>query len=97
MANRDWKAIWTAFKRSAAAIPAAGAVLGVAMAAGSSPRPDIDRTAEAVARITGGDLTAKGLAALQARLEPMAAALAVAPPLLVAAPKLPIVSGLCFK
>lgn len=70
MANRDWKAIWTAFKRSAAAIPAAGAVLGVAMAAGSSPRPDIDRTAEAVARITGGDLTAKGLAALQARLTP---------------------------
>ena len=33
MLKRDWKAIWTAFTRSAAAIPAAGAVLGVAMAA----------------------------------------------------------------
>ncbi len=70
MLNPDWKAIWTALRRSAAAMPAAGAVLGVAMAVGSAPRPDADRTAEAVARITGGDMTAKGLAALMARLTP---------------------------
>ena len=49
MTLAHWKMIWTALKRSAAALPAAGAVLGVAMAAGSSVRPDADRTAEAVA------------------------------------------------
>ncbi len=70
MLKRDWKAIWTAFTRSAAAIPAAGAVLGVAMAAGSAPRPDVDRTAEAVARTTGGDFGPKGLEALLSRLTP---------------------------
>jgi len=77
MPARDWKAIWKAFTRSAAAVPAAGAVLGVAMAAGSTPRPDVDRTAEAVARVTGGDLTPKGLAALKARLSPSELALAM--------------------
>ena len=70
MLKRDWKAIWTAFTRSAAAIPAAGAVLGVAMAAGSAPRPDVDRTAEAVARTTGGDFGPRGLEALLSRLTP---------------------------
>ena len=60
--------MWKALRRSAAALPAAGAVLGVAMAAGSSVRPDMDRTAEAVSRITGGDLGAGGLAAIKGRL-----------------------------
>ncbi|MND89375.1 Spore cortex-lytic enzyme precursor [compost metagenome] len=45
------------------------AVMGVAMSASSSPRPDIDRTAEAVARATGGDLTPRGLDLVMARLD----------------------------
>lgn len=53
------------------------AALGVAMAASSAPRPDIDRTAEAVARITGGDLTPKGLRLLEARLDASQLAMAV--------------------
>ena len=45
------------------------AVMGVAMSASSSPRPDLDRTAEAVARATGGDLTPRGLKLIMARLD----------------------------
>ncbi|WP_453976457.1 cell wall hydrolase [Brevundimonas sp. Marseille-Q4549] len=71
-----WTLVWRTLKRSAAALPAVGAVLGVALAAGSTERPDIDRTAEAVARITGGDLGGKGLSALEARLSPSQLALA---------------------
>ncbi|MFN3353224.1 MAG: cell wall hydrolase, partial [Brevundimonas sp.] len=63
-------------RRLFAAAPAAGAALGVALAASSAPRPDIDRTAEAVARITQGDLGPAGLARLQATLDPSQAALA---------------------
>lgn len=69
--------MWKALRRSAAALPAAGAVLGVAMAAGSSVRPDMDRTAEAVSRITGGDLGAGGLAAIKGRLTPSQLAVAM--------------------
>ncbi len=69
--------MWKALRRSAAALPAAGAVLGVAMAAGSSVRPDMDRTAEGVSRITGGDLGAGGLAAIKGRLTPSQLALAM--------------------
>ena len=54
---------------SMAALPAVAA-LGVAMAASSTPRDDLDRTAERVARITQGDLTPEGLAALKADLDP---------------------------
>ncbi|WP_331033726.1 cell wall hydrolase [Brevundimonas sp.] len=46
------------------------AVMGVAMSASSSVRPDLDRTAEAVARATGGDLTPRGLKLIMARLDP---------------------------
>ncbi|WP_395942617.1 cell wall hydrolase [Brevundimonas sp.] len=76
MSLLHWKTIWTALKRSAAALPAAGAVLGVAMAAGSSVRPDADRTAEAVARVTGGDLSADGMNAIKGRLTASQLALA---------------------
>jgi hypothetical protein len=76
MLRRHWNTIWTALRRSAAALPAAGAVLGVAMAAGSAVRPDVDRTAEAVARVTGGDLSVKGLNAVKARLTPAQLAIA---------------------
>ncbi|MEN5170480.1 cell wall hydrolase [Brevundimonas pondensis] len=46
------------------------AVMGLAMSASSSVRPDLDRTAEAVARATGGDLTPRGLKLIMARLDP---------------------------
>ena len=45
------------------------AVMGLAMSASSSVRPDLDRTAEAVARATGGDLTPNGLKLVMARLD----------------------------
>lgn len=77
MTRLPWTTIWKALRRSAAALPAAGAVLGVAMAAGSSVRPDMDRTAEAVSRITGGDLGAGGLAAIKGRLTPSQLAIAM--------------------
>ncbi|ANC52325.1 MAG: spore germination cell wall hydrolase CwlJ-like protein [Brevundimonas sp.] len=77
MTRLPWKTMWKALRRSAAALPAAGAVLGVAMAAGSSVRPDMDRTAEAVSRITGGDLGAGGLAAIKGRLTPSQLAVAM--------------------
>jgi len=77
MTRLPWKTMWKALRRSAAALPAAGAVLGVAMAAGSSVRPDMDRTAEAVSRITRGDLGAGGLAAIKGRLTPSQLALAM--------------------
>lgn len=77
MTRLPWKTMWKALRRSAAALPATGAVLGVAMAAGSSVRPDMDRTAEAVSRITGGDLGAGGLAAIKGRLTPSQLAVAM--------------------
>lgn len=63
-------------RRAGAAAPAVAAVLGVAMSAGSSPRPDVDRTAERVSRLTGGDLGPEGLSALTARMDPAQLALA---------------------
>lgn len=73
----DWTRVKTRARRYAAAVPAALAALGVAMAAGSTVRSDTDRTAEAVARMTEGDLTARGLAALSARMDPAQLALAI--------------------
>ncbi|HEX8472078.1 MAG TPA: cell wall hydrolase [Brevundimonas sp.] len=73
----DWIRAKRQGRRVAAAAPAMLAALGVAMAASSTPRPEIDRTAEAVARATGGDLTDRGLAAMTARLTPSQLALAM--------------------
>lgn len=67
----------TAIRRYAAAAPAALAALGVAMAAGSTARSPADRTAEAVARVTEGDLSSRGLQALSARMDTAQLALAV--------------------
>ena len=63
-------------RRAGAAAPAVAAVLGVAMSAGSSPRPDVDRTAERVSRLTRGDLGPEGLSTLTARMDPAQLALA---------------------
>lgn len=63
----------TTGRRALRAAPAVMAVslaaMGVAMSASSSPRPDVDRTAEALARAPGGDLGARGMAAVTARLD----------------------------
>ena len=55
-------------RRLAAAAPAALAAIGVAMAASSTVRPEIDRRAEVVRQLTKGDLSDKGLAAITARM-----------------------------
>ncbi|WP_339915580.1 cell wall hydrolase [uncultured Brevundimonas sp.] len=73
----DWTLALRPARRLVAAAPVALAVVGVAMAASSTPRPDIDRQAEAVARITDGDLGPRGLAAMSARMDPAQLALAI--------------------
>ncbi len=73
----DWTRVKTVSRRYMAAAPAAVAALGVAMAAGSTARSPSDRTAEAVARVTEGDLSARGLSALSARMDPAQLALAI--------------------
>jgi spore germination cell wall hydrolase CwlJ-like protein len=70
MLSIDWTRTKALARRAAAGAPALLAALGVAMAASSAPRPEVNRTAEAVARITGGDLSDKGLAAMAARMDP---------------------------
>ena len=64
-------------RRLAAAAPAALAAIGVAMAASSTVRPEIDRRAEAVRRLTEGDLSDKGLAAIASRMTPSQLAVAM--------------------
>ncbi|MBN8528178.1 MAG: cell wall hydrolase [Caulobacterales bacterium] len=71
-----WNRLKALGGRGVAAAPAVLAALGVAMAAGSTPRPDMDRTAEAVARLTHGDLSENGMAAVRGRLDPAQLALA---------------------
>ncbi len=77
MAGIDWTTMLKQGRRIAAAVPAALAAIGVAMAASSTPRPEIDTRAEAVRRVTGGDLGEKGLAALTARMTPSQLAIAL--------------------
>lgn len=72
----DWRGLQRRFRLAGAAAPAALAALGVAVAAASSPRPEIDRTAEIVAARTGGDMGAEGFRRLTAAYDP--ALLAVA-------------------
>ena len=59
----DWTRAKKQGRRVAAAAPAMLAALGVAMAASSTPRPEVDRAA--VARASAGDLTGKGLTPAQ--------------------------------
>ncbi|RZJ01277.1 MAG: cell wall hydrolase [Brevundimonas sp.] len=64
-------------RRLLAAAPAVLAALGVAVAASSTPRPEIDRRAEVVRQVTHGDLSDKGLRALSARMTPAQLAIAI--------------------
>jgi len=77
LAARDWTAGLRKTRRIAAAAPAALAAVGVAMAASSTVRPEIDRRAEVVRQLTGGDLTDKGLGAITARMTPSQLAVAM--------------------
>ncbi|WP_420478025.1 cell wall hydrolase [Brevundimonas sp. FT23028] len=63
-------------RRLVAAAPFMLAVFGVAMAASSTPRPEIDRRVDVVRQVTGGDLSDRGLAAIKARMTPAQLALA---------------------
>ena len=47
------------------------------MAASSTPRPEIDRRAEAIRALTGGDLSARGFAAITGRMDPSQLAIAL--------------------
>lgn len=53
------------------------AAVGVAMAASSTVRPEIDRRAEVVRQLTDGDLTSRGLDAITARMTPSQLAIAM--------------------
>ena len=77
MTKFDWTSTLRLTRRLTAAAPVALAAFGVAMAASSTPRPELDLRVEAVARITGGDPGPGGLAALSARMDPAALALAI--------------------
>ena len=71
-ASRRW-----AGRRAIAAAPALVSALGLAMAASSAPRPEVQLTAEAVARVTKGDMGAAGAAALLASMDPAQRAIAL--------------------
>ena len=77
MARIDWTAKLKRMRRLLAAAPVVLAAFGVAMAASSTPRPEIDRRAEAVRKLTGGDLSARGLAAITGRMDPSQLAIAL--------------------
>jgi spore germination cell wall hydrolase CwlJ-like protein len=77
MARIDWTAKLKKTRRLLAAAPVVLAVFGVAMAASSTPRPEIDRRAETVRSLTGGDLGARGLAAITGRMDPSQLAIAL--------------------
>ena len=77
MAGIDWTSMLKKTRRLVAAAPAALAAVGVAMAAGSTVRPEIDRRTEAVRQLTAGDLSEKGLAAIAGRMTPSQLAIAI--------------------
>lgn len=77
MARIDWTAKLKKTGRLLAAAPVVLAVFGVAMAASSTPRPEIDRRAETVRSLTGGDLGARGLAAITGRMDASQLAIAL--------------------
>ena len=65
----DWTAKLKGMRRLLAAAPVVLAAFGVAMAASSTPRPEIDRRAETIRSLTHGDLGAAGMAAITGRMD----------------------------
>lgn len=75
----DWTARFARAPRLVMAAPAAAVALtalGLALSASSAPGPAPESSARAAVRATGGDLSADGFAALTARFDPAALALA---------------------
>jgi hypothetical protein len=77
LAGIDRTSLMKTARRLAAAAPAALAAFGVAMAASSTPRPEIDQRVERVRQLTGGDLSDKGLQAIMVRMDASQRALAM--------------------
>jgi spore germination cell wall hydrolase CwlJ-like protein len=77
LARIDWTATLKRMRRLLAAAPVVLAAFGVAMAASSTPRPEIDRRADAIRALTGGDLSASGFAAITGRMDPSQLAIAL--------------------
>ena len=77
MARIDWSTKLKGARRLLTAAPVVLAAFGVAMAASSTPRPEIDRRAETVRSLTGGDLGARGLAAITGRMDASQLAIAL--------------------
>lgn len=77
LARNDWTAKLMGMRRLLAAMPLVLAAVGVAVTASSTPRPEIDRRAETVRNVTGGDLGARGFAAITARMDASQLAIAL--------------------
>ena len=77
LARNDWTAKLMGMRRLLAAMPVVLAAVGVAVTASSTPRPEIDRRAETVRNVTGGDLGARGFAAITARMDASQLAIAL--------------------
>jgi len=77
LAGIDWTSMLKRTRRLAAGAPVVLAAFGVAMAASSTPRPEIDRRAETVRALTKGDLGARGFAAITRRMTPSELAMAL--------------------
>jgi len=77
LARIDWTAKLMGMRRLLAAMPVVLAAFGVAVTASSSPRPEIDRRTETVRSVTGGDLGARGFAAITARMDASQLAIAL--------------------
>lgn len=77
LARNDWTAKLMGMRRLLAAVPVVLAAVGVAVTASSTPRPEIDRRAETVRSVTGGDLGARGFAAITARMDASQLAIAL--------------------
>ncbi|MFJ6023281.1 cell wall hydrolase [Brevundimonas sp. NPDC092305] len=73
----DFKGLGKRSRRLLAAAPAALAAVGVAVAASSTPRPEIDRRADMVRQVTGGDLSDAGLKKITDRMTPAQLSLAM--------------------
>ena len=77
MARIDWTVTLKRMRRLLAVAPVMLAAFGVAMAASSTPRPEIDRRAETIRSLTGGDLGPSGFAAITGRMDPSQLAIAL--------------------
>lgn len=76
LARVDWTPLWRRGRRLAAGAPVVVAAFGVAMAATSAPRPEIERRAETVRTLTRGETGDRGLAAITRRMNPSQLAIA---------------------